>query len=67
MKFVLIVFNLFYIEENDLYLSLGDVCFELKSVLVVVENGLVDICYISMYVLYFLFDGGWFLFEYGYD
>ncbi|ENM5832147.1 peptide chain release factor N(5)-glutamine methyltransferase [Vibrio metoecus] len=66
-KFALIVSNPPYIEENDPHLSQGDVRFEPKSALVAKENGLADIRYISMHAPHFLLDGGWLLFEHGYD
>ncbi|MCD1210708.1 peptide chain release factor N(5)-glutamine methyltransferase [Vibrio cholerae] len=66
-KFALIVSNPPYIEENDPHLSLGDVRFEPKSALVAAENGLADIRHISTHAPHFLLDGGWLLFEHGYD
>lgn len=42
-KFDLIVSNLLYIEYDDDYLSCGDVCFEFLFVLVVDDDGMVDI------------------------
>ncbi|KQB02528.1 protein-(glutamine-N5) methyltransferase, release factor-specific [Vibrio metoecus] len=66
-KFALIVSNPPYIEENDPHLSQGDVRFEPQSALVAKENGLADIRYISTYASHFLLDGGWLLFEHGYD
>ncbi|ENM5785096.1 peptide chain release factor N(5)-glutamine methyltransferase [Vibrio metoecus] len=66
-KFALIVSNPPYIEENDPHLSQGDVRFEPQSALVAKENGLADIRYISTYAPHFLLDGGWLLFEHGYD
>lgn len=63
----MIVGNLLYIFVSDLYLSEGDVCFELKSVLVVGSDGFDDICQIVVQVLQYLLDEGWLLFEYGYD
>ncbi|EEW11169.1 peptide chain release factor N(5)-glutamine methyltransferase [Vibrio mimicus] len=66
-KFALIVSNPPYIEENDPHLNQGDVRFEPKSALVAEENGLADIRYISTHAPRFLLEGGWLLFEHGYD
>ncbi|ENM5740262.1 peptide chain release factor N(5)-glutamine methyltransferase [Vibrio mimicus] len=66
-KFALIVSNPPYIEENDPHLNQGDVRFEPKSALVAEENGLADIRYISTHAPHFLLEGGWLLFEHGYD
>lgn len=66
-KFALIVSNPPYIEESDPHLNQGDVRFEPKSALVAEENGLADIRYISTHAPRFLLEGGWLLFEHGYD
>ncbi|MGO1298010.1 MAG: peptide chain release factor N(5)-glutamine methyltransferase [Vibrio sp.] len=66
-KFALIVSNPPYIEENDPHLEQGDVRFEPKSALVAREKGLADISYISEHARDYLLDGGWLVFEHGYD
>lgn len=66
-KFALIVSNPPYIEENDPHLHQGDVRFEPKSALVAAENGLADIRHITTHAAQFLLEGGWLLFEHGYD
>ncbi|MGL6171119.1 MAG: peptide chain release factor N(5)-glutamine methyltransferase [Vibrio sp.] len=66
-KFALIVSNPPYIDPHDPHLDQGDVRFEPKSALVAAENGLADIRYISSHAPDFLLDGGWLLFEHGYD
>lgn len=66
-KFALIVSNPPYIEENDPHLEQGDVRFEPRSALVASQNGLADITYISDHAREYLLDGGWLIFEHGYD
>jgi len=66
-KFALVVSNPPYIEENDPHLLVGDVRFEPISALVADENGLADIKLISEQARDFLLDGGWVMFEHGYD
>ncbi|WGV99582.1 peptide chain release factor N(5)-glutamine methyltransferase [Vibrio sp. YMD68] len=66
-KFALIVSNPPYIDENDPHLSLGDVRFEPMSALVAQENGLADIRTISEQAIGFLEEGGWLMFEHGFE
>ncbi|MDC0611099.1 peptide chain release factor N(5)-glutamine methyltransferase [Vibrio sp.] len=67
MKFALIVSNPPYIDENDPHLKEGDVRFEPSSALVASENGLADIRTISSQAVHFLQEGGWLMFEHGYQ
>ncbi|RQW64053.1 peptide chain release factor N(5)-glutamine methyltransferase [Vibrio viridaestus] len=67
MKFALIVSNPPYIDENDPHLKEGDVRFEPSSALVASENGLADIRTISIQAVHFLQEGGWLMFEHGYQ
>ncbi|MBF8999452.1 peptide chain release factor N(5)-glutamine methyltransferase [Vibrio nitrifigilis] len=66
-KFALIVSNPPYIEESDPHLTQGDVRFEPISALVAKDNGLADIKTISDKARDYLQNGGWLLFEHGYD
>lgn len=66
-QFSVIVSNPPYIEENDPHLSQGDVRFEPLSALVAADNGLADIRHIADNARNYLTDGGWLLFEHGYD
>lgn len=61
----MIVSNFFYIDVVDLYFVEGDVCFELLMVLVVGDQGLVDLVYIICEGWQYLQFGGWMLLEYG--
>lgn len=65
--FDLIVSNPPYIDKNDHHLSEGDVRFEPLSALVADESGLADIKHITACAAHFLNDGGWLLFEHGYQ
>ncbi|WP_428771831.1 peptide chain release factor N(5)-glutamine methyltransferase [Vibrio sp.] len=66
-KFALIVSNPPYIDDRDPHLGQGDVRFEPRSALVADEQGLADIRHIATYARQYLQDGGWLLFEHGYD
>ncbi|MGR5096818.1 peptide chain release factor N(5)-glutamine methyltransferase [Vibrio maritimus] len=66
-KFAIIVSNPPYIDENDPHLSQGDVRFEPSSALVAENNGLADIETISALAPNYLLDGGWLLFEHGFE
>ncbi|UYI47813.1 peptide chain release factor N(5)-glutamine methyltransferase [Vibrio natriegens] len=66
-KFALIVSNPPYIDEKDPHLAQGDVRFEPKSALVADEGGLADIRYISDIARQYLEEGGWLIFEHGYE
>ncbi len=65
--FDLIVSNPPYIDKDDHHLSEGDVRFEPLSALVAEESGLADIKHITACAPRFLNDGGWLLFEHGYQ
>jgi release factor glutamine methyltransferase len=67
IEFAVIVSNPPYIDANDPHLSQGDVRFEPSSALVAGENGLADIRCIAQQSCEFLLDGGWLLFEHGYQ
>ncbi|MGF1908058.1 peptide chain release factor N(5)-glutamine methyltransferase [Vibrio kasasachensis] len=66
-QFAVIVSNPPYIEENDPHLAQGDVRFEPLSALVAADNGLADIRHIADNARNYLANGGWLLFEHGYD
>lgn len=66
-QFALIVSNPPYIEKTDPHLTQGDVRFEPLSALVADDNGLADIRYISQAAPNYLLEGGWLMFEHGYD
>lgn len=66
-KFAIIVSNPPYIDENDPHLSQGDVRFEPSSALVAENNGLADIETITAAAPSYLLDGGWLLFEHGFE
>lgn len=66
-KFALIVSNPPYIDEKDPHLAQGDVRFEPKSALVADEGGLADIRHLSDIARQYLEEGGWLVFEHGYD
>ncbi len=66
-KFAVIVSNPPYIDKNDPHLSQGDVRFEPKTALIAPKNGLADICHISEHAREYLSDGGWLLFEHGFE
>jgi release factor glutamine methyltransferase len=65
--FDLIISNPPYIDENDEHLSQGDVRFEPLSALVAKNKGLADIESITMKAKSFLADGGWLMFEHGWQ
>lgn len=66
-RFDLIVSNPPYIDSADPHLSQGDVRFEPKSALVADQAGLADIQLIANQARNYLLDGGWLMFEHGYD
>lgn len=66
-KFAVIVSNPPYIDQNDPHLTQGDVRFEPITALVAGDNGLADIRHIATYAREYLLDGGWLLFEHGYE
>lgn len=66
-RFDLIVSNPPYIDSADPHLSQGDVRFEPKSALVAEQAGLADIRIIADQSRHYLMDGGWLMFEHGYD
>ncbi len=66
-QFDLIVSNPPYIECNDLHLTQGDVRFEPVSALVSGEDGLTAIRHIAQQAQPWLEQGGWLLFEHGYQ
>lgn len=67
MSFNLIVSNPPYIPESDPHLLQGDVRFEPLNALASGADGLDDIRRLIALVPAHLQDGGWFLFEHGYD
>ncbi|MGX9417193.1 peptide chain release factor N(5)-glutamine methyltransferase [Vibrio sp. WJH972] len=67
MKFAVIVSNPPYIDAGDPHLSQGDVRFEPASALVAEQNGLADIVFIAKQSSQFLLEGGWLLFEHGFE
>lgn len=66
-SFDLIVSNPPYIDKDDHHLSEGDVRFEPLSALVADESGLADIKHIASHASVFLNNGGWLMFEHGYQ
>lgn len=66
-KFALIVSNPPYIEKNDPHLHQGDVRFEPISALVADEKGLADIKQIASEACQYIAQGGWLLFEHGFE
>lgn len=66
-RFELIVSNPPYIDPLDQHLNEGDVRFEPRSALVAEAAGLADITHIATTATEYLTDGGWLLFEHGYD
>ncbi|PCI59364.1 MAG: protein-(glutamine-N5) methyltransferase, release factor-specific [Gammaproteobacteria bacterium] len=67
VKFEVIVSNPPYIDKQDKHLSQGDVKFEPKSALVADNNGLGDIKHIAKQARHYLADGGYLLFEHGFE
>jgi release factor glutamine methyltransferase len=66
-KFDLIVSNPPYIDPEDPHLKQGDVRYEPLSALIAGDKGLADIRAIAATARGFLNQGGWLLFEHGYD
>lgn len=66
-KFALIVSNPPYIDDADPHLSQGDVRFEPRSALVADEQGLADIRHIAHHARQYFVNGGWLLFEHGFE
>lgn len=66
-RFDLIVSNPPYIDPADPHLEQGDVRFEPRSALVAAASGFADIEQIIAAAPAFLGDGGWLLFEHGYN
>ncbi|WP_332874412.1 peptide chain release factor N(5)-glutamine methyltransferase [Amphritea pacifica] len=66
-RFELIVSNPPYIDPDDPHLGQGDVRFEPLSALIAEDHGLADLRYIASEARHYLVDGGWLLFEHGYD
>nr|WP_086939911.1 peptide chain release factor N(5)-glutamine methyltransferase [Thaumasiovibrio occultus] len=66
-RFELIVSNPPYIDPQDPHLSQGDVRFEPLSALIAEDKGMADIQHIATESRGFLLDGGWLMFEHGYD
>lgn len=65
--FAIIVSNPPYIDENDPHLVQGDVRFEPSTALIAQENGLADIKTITAQAPDYLLEGGWLLFEHGFE
>ncbi len=66
-KFDFIVSNPPYIDINDPHLNQGDVRFEPSSALIAEQHGLQDIINISQQSHQYLKNGGYLIFEHGYD
>lgn len=66
-KFCLIVSNPPYIEQDDPHLSMGDVRFEPITALVAKDDGMADIKHIASKARDYLENGGWLLFEHGFE
>lgn len=66
-RFDMIVSNPPYIDQDDEHLQQGDVRFEPLSALVAKEAGLSDIRHIINTAADYLSEGGWLLFEHGYQ
>lgn len=66
-RFDMIVSNPPYIDQDDEHLQQGDVRFEPLSALVAAEEGLSDIMHIIHTAPDYLCEGGWLLFEHGYQ
>lgn len=66
-EFAVIVSNPPYIDGDDPHLRCGDVRFEPSTALVAAEHGLADIRCIATQSSDYLLDGGWLLFEHGYE
>lgn len=66
-KYDLVISNPPYIDENDEHLSQGDVRFEPLSALVAKDEGLADIKKITSEAKEYLVEGGWLMFEHGWQ
>ena len=66
-KFHLLISNPPYIEANDAHLSQGDLRFEPRKALTPGPDGLSAIREISRLAQPLLLDGGWLMFEHGFD
>jgi len=66
-QYDLIVSNPPYIEPNDPHLQQGDLRFEPHSALVADDQGLSDIRLIADQARAYLVEGGWLIFEHGYN
>jgi len=66
-EYQMIVSNPPYIDPLDRHLSEGDVRFEPRSALVADDAGMADIACLSEQALSHLPEGGWLIFEHGYD
>ena len=66
-RFDVIVSNPPYIDPEDAHLNQGDVRFEPLSALVAQDHGLADIRHIVANAQTHLVEGGWLMFEHGYD
>ena len=66
-RFDMIVSNPPYIDPDDPHLQQGDVRFEPLSALIADNQGMADIEQIANTARTFLNEGGWLLFEHGYD
>ncbi len=66
-KFDLIVSNPPYIEQDDVHLTQGDVRFEPNNALTSGCDGLTAIRHITQHAQSWLREGGWLLFEHGYQ
>jgi release factor glutamine methyltransferase len=63
----MVVSNPPYIDEDDPHLMVGDLRFEPMSALRAADNGLSDLRILSRQAFAVLLDGGWVLFEHGYN
>ena len=66
-KFHLVVSNPPYIDGNDPHLDRGDLRFEPRAALTPGDDGLIAIRTISRSVLPILVEGGWLMFEHGWE
>ncbi|CAH0526615.1 peptide chain release factor N(5)-glutamine methyltransferase [Vibrio hippocampi] len=66
-QFAVIVSNPPYIDKKDPHLAQGDVRFEPSTALVAENKGLADIELISKQSVDYLSQGGWLLFEHGFE
>jgi release factor glutamine methyltransferase len=63
----ILVSNPPYIDADDPHLTAGDLRFEPLSALRAADNGLSDLRTLSTQAFLYLSDGGWVLFEHGYN